>query len=407
MKIEKRKTSPFKKQEKVVEEMAKKLLSLILAVCCISTLLWGCGVQRKEPPKPAETKTGLNSVSELETLQRDPVEKTKAPVIRECNGKRAEGGMEIPGTHFALEEGTALAPLPVYVDPCPYWQAGQLYEVSEEDRAGMKEQIRDYLRLFYGEETQIREENFIYRESNNDNAPPKDYRLYLKSGHDSVGYDDGTIRLGSSMEGFSVMMPREEAAETALRENDETAMLEIPAVKVVLEMMEIDDPLVRNVSNLTTGEINSYDYLITQRSEELSENIYEEAFHSVNISMDTDEEVSYIYISTKDVSPSQVVPLESVSYAQARDYVLEKYPEQFANGFSCEVYYEDWVEIGFYIPCYRFMSPEGFNIQVAMADYSPIEGLFIPGEEFIWPREESQPVSSEPETVTSLPPEEN
>ncbi len=290
-------------------------------------------------------------------------------------------------TCFPLEQED-MKPFPVYLNPYPDGQVGQLYELGREEKDQLRNYVEDYLTYFYGEEAEerIQEGSFSIKESTTKNKEP--HQHYLREGWDSVTYQDQAVKIRALINSVCINVPGAQALSEALKGNDQDSLLENKYIVAALWLLDIENPLVRNVTTKQLdGRITEYMYKITERSEDLFENARADAFHSLTISVDADEE-SEVVLSLRILSPRQEIPLETVSYQQARDYVLKKYPEQFSDGFSCEVYYDIQIREPFCIPVYGFYTDE-FAVDIAMADYMPIWDAFMPGEEFVWPREES------------------
>ena len=189
------------------------------------------------------------------------------------------------------------------------------------------------------------------------------------------------------------------------------ALLALPAVQAAIRTAGLNEAeIVARYSNDC--------YLIWEKGKTAAEDAYNREFRSVKIRLSTEPKVSFYfyYQPLREKAELPVLP-----YSDALRFIEEgKWGKLTGDGVRCEIVYESPGDFGQLVPCYRFTlnHPKFFgSLYVPMVDYESVTEEDYETIEELQEESSSEPVSSEPEpvsselsepeTVTSLPPEEN
>ncbi len=392
----------------------KKIWSMILTICLVCTL-FACG------SKPEDGESQLRNQETAEVLQSPAKEEKPSPFEIKpsvANGAGTESvwdwGIE------NVEPDTLPDSMPVYRDFFPVSHPGPMYTVSAQQGESVTEDLRGFLQSYYEslgtpkapEEIEI--------------TPPSEevfaQQHYFQAAHTGEGMEayawlDHMIML--SFQSTSV-----QELKQAVEAGDTKGILESDYLKAALEYLGIENPEIEDQRTPNaSGEVTEYQYKVVEKKEGLEDKVVQRAFSSLTVHKFASLDTITVLCHRSDLPVSWRLPC--VSYEDALHYLKEKHPEEGVEEMKLSVYYDRSVEFGLYIPCYLF-SNESTRFCIPMVDYTGIEKseyepeLVIGTDGRLHPNEqvqsafsgssEPEPVSSElsePETVTSLPPEEN
>lgn len=227
------------------------------------------------------------------------------------------------------QEFSAAEAYPIFVDPYPTGIGGPVYEITEEVLAKQEENLLQYLSCLYGE---------------------GEYETFYNSDiTHKVQYEDENIRACASVKLVTISSDNyqvyTELTTDILQEN--------PLLCAAIAYTGFQDPVItKELRYNLIGEISHYMYRITELSEDRLTTVLNDRLSYISVSCCVETNTLQIKIAKiKDLEESGTTPLATRQEIDA--FFAEIYPDAVPENYAVEVYYDNTVQLGYYIPCYR------------------------------------------------------
>ena len=255
------------------------------------------------------------------------------PYIANGNDENVIVG-DIDDLSFITDKTDLPYSFPVYVNEYPVVQA-PLYTIDQLLIDNLTEKLQKFLRVLY-------EKNDV-----------SDY--VIKHNPDivahQVAYNTGATRIASGADHISILTNEFGIIDDILNNNLPSNKL----VQGVLKYMSIKKPkisLVRDYNSIN-GDISSYEYTITETTDNYFEDLLNKNFSYVWVRYALDSKKAVLLV--RDIDNSKIHSNENViPFEDARNYIQTAFNVANADSINAEIYYDSDVEIGYYVPCYKF-----------------------------------------------------
>ena len=242
---------------------------------------------------------------------------------------------DISDLSFVNEEEISANTFPVFLDKYPTGQVGALFQYDKSMIDMMTENLIEFMKILYNKEdvSEYVVEQF---------PPEMDYiKVYYESDSIDIYSDLSGISLGTSE--FGIV---EDIGKDSLFENT--------LIQAALKYMHIDNPKIVPITVYNeSGEIYQYQFTITETTEDLFENVYNNSFSFIKVIYYPDSTQVLLIIRREDISEQAAVE-QIVSYEEAEEYIRTNYEIPDESGVNAEIYYSSSVREGYYVPCYKF-----------------------------------------------------
>ncbi len=381
----------------------------ILCAAVLTMSLFACSVEKEpggspEPESSAQASKQETAVSS-EAPTPVPVKEWKAPEPKLISLGGGFGGGAIPD-EWLVDENTQLPEtMPVYRNSYAYG----FISTEELDKKELLYKAENYLKLFY------RDEEFHLDET----------RVLPETRKEAVAqyiYEDDSLKMRLRGDHLFIQIKQSEDLFTAVKAGDKEKILSSSAIQAAIETAELENfdccAVNGGIYQADAKPELSY-YLLSEAGEDAKEDAYNRKLRNIRIEARFSPKVE---IRVCYRHPSQKVELPTLSYDKALESVKEKFPN-YLGEYRCTVSFISLEESDKLIPCYEFLIngiiSDGrfayYTRYVPMVDYESVteedyEIIEEPSSEPEPVSSEPEPISSElsePETVTSLPPEEN
>ncbi len=238
--------------------------------------------------------------------------------------------------------------LPIYVDNFPSTRHGlPIYTITDDDMLLFENQLREYINILFGE------------------GKASAYEIVPNPvSEDSVEleYDSDTSSFGSSRGTISINTDDFNLAEDI----DNECFMENIIITSAIEYLGIKTPKVHSeipYAKFTSSpegiySVDSYNYIITEATDNYAEDAYNRAFNYIKIMRLANSSGALVFIQKdnmgKPAEERKVVPFE-----QVQSYISKKYSYLFnllGDGIEIktELCYRKKVEYGYCVPCYKY-----------------------------------------------------
>lgn len=238
-------------------------------------------------------------------------------------------------TEIAFIDGKSEAEsgYPVFIDKYPLGMAGELYEMTAELKDDIEDNLREFLKLYYGVS-----DVGDYELSDD---PVSDYHVcYVNEG----------VEISSSPSQIYVITN----TSNVTREEMNGSISDNALLDAALRYAGINDPQVLLVTdNDAEGKPYSYTYNITECSDGSISNSLQNSLNYVTVHMYENYDNVSILIKTLDAT-EKADNFEFAPYDEAFTYISDHYEVDDSTDVLAQVFYSSKVQEGYLIPCYRF-----------------------------------------------------
>ena len=326
-------------QEREEHRMKKKIFGLlVMLVFAMSS----CTVASEPLDRSSETysesglegsKTVLDETSEVSAENTGLTDGIKVLVFSSAGGSETEEIVTSAQDHLISEEGLELPKqLPVYRDLYPTGQEGPLYDVNEEVKNLMEQNLTRYLRILYKDDGM----DFAI-----DRATSSD--LMAEYTDEVTDFGGGANFVNLLTSGYNLV---EDITMQAVEENE--------LVEAAVQYLGLTNPSYQYSTILGhKGDIMEYTCVITESVDDITEYAALCDMYSIHITCSPSSSRALLLIKERDMQEVDD-QAATVSYEEALDYIQEKYPDANPEDIKVEVQYNSKVEQGFLIPIYKF-----------------------------------------------------
>ncbi len=386
-----------------------KRMGSILCAAVLTMSLVACASEEKPENKPPVSSSQVpkqETAVSSEAPTPVPVKEWKAPEP-ELISLGGGGGGAIPD-EWLVDENTQLPEtMPVYRNSYAH---GFVF-TEELDKKELLHKAENYLKLFYQDEEFRLDETLVLPETR-------------KEAMAQYVYEDDSLKMRLRGDHFLIEIKRDLDLFTAVKAGDKEKILSSSAIQAAIETAELKN---FNCWAVNGGILHADEkpelsyYLLSEAGKDAEEDAYNRKLRNVRIETSFSPKVEiWVYYR----QPSQKAELPVLSYGKALESVKEKFPN-YLGEYRCTVSFMSFEESDKLIPCYEFLINGKtqddrfayYTRYVPMVDYESVTEEDYETIEELQEESSSEPVSSEPEpvsselsepeTVTSLPPEEN
>lgn len=262
------------------------------------------------------------------------VEIPKAQVVEPAGGLGLGYVYEYSAQESLVDENTVLPEnIPVFYNFHPYGQGGPMFEITQADRQKMKEQLSEFLVMLRGQAPNLEEIE-----------PDPEFT------QDNVVYEEENFSIRSFLDGFSVMLPREQIPEDVTTETIQAT----PLLQTAVDYLGIENPDISKVDHYhPDGAVDSYEIIIANHEEDLMQTVLNRTGCYIKITHSTGSENTLVFIHHKDLSEEyQSFPTVSLEDAVAAARI--EHSELPADAtVTADVFYSTSINPEYFIPCYR------------------------------------------------------
>ncbi|MGM9524411.1 MAG: hypothetical protein ACI3VU_08365 [Faecousia sp.] len=335
----------------------KKYFALVwvLLLCVLCT---ACAGTQSIPDSPSGNPDSSSTPAPQTTYE--------APTFSQLLAERERGGgngqQEIAILHLedtdliALPEDDAFT-FPVYVDPYPTDQGGELYEVTDELFALQEKNLQQFLTCRYGEG------EYVCR---------KDFSVTHLAMYEAEGISAMGRPYGISASAACNISPADANMETLAQD---------PLIAAGIDYLGLENPTVvySTVEYQLDGAPCTYRYRIAEKCEDTTEQRFCNSFVYIDAMLSVEGTIVIQANSFDDLQSSQTVTLPDRDAIDT--YLTERYGADAPTSYVTEVYYDKKISTGYFVPCYRiYLQEDTLTAQLGMPAYTTLELTSVESE---------------------------
>ncbi|GEM_PF-2588180 len=320
----------------------KKILFILLCLLLVVTLFAGCAPRVEPPVENGADNNGdaSNNGSEIKGL----------PSAGAGGDDFAASYESIPEAAFVNASTILTSTFPVYLNKYPTGQGGPQYVITDSLTDMMTTKLEQYLNILYG------------KKGSNYNITKQEDVTY------KVIYDNGDMSAMSGVSDISILTSEYNIAQDAVNGN----LVNNEIIKAGIEYLGIINPQVKKeVEYNVKDEPYSFQYIITESTDDMFMDILNSSFEYIKISCHTNSASALVKI-VKTQELEKYGDYQITTFDQAVEYIKENYPNIESSTAQAEIIYSTVVRPEYFVPVYKFYV-EDTSIKDKAARYGIIQ----------------------------------